>query len=125
MLYYQRGSKTDHLSARDLKDGLYAALDRLGSKQRVLIIPPDFTRFHSRAGELTRFAWEYYGNSVKAILPATGTHFPMTREEIHTMYTGVPPELFREHNWREDVITLGEIPADTVRQLSAGKVFRY
>ena len=50
MLYSERGSVKDKLSLDDLRDGLYKALARLGKRQRVLVVPPDFTRFHSQAG---------------------------------------------------------------------------
>jgi len=122
MLYYSRGSQNDVLSGEDLKAGLYEALDKLGAKQKVLAIPPDFTRFHSRAGELTRYIWQYYDHKLTDILPALGTHFPMTEKEITEMFGDVPLELFREHDWRGGLVTLGEVPADFVRQVSEGKV---
>ena len=50
MLYYERGSVADKLSLDDLRKGLSHALDHLGPRKRVLVIPPDFTRFHSHAG---------------------------------------------------------------------------
>ena len=37
-------------------------------------MPPDFTRFHSKAGELTEMAWEFYGDRLADVLPALGTH---------------------------------------------------
>ncbi|NLK41736.1 MAG: D-mannonate epimerase, partial [Planctomycetes bacterium] len=74
MLYYERGNPQDKLSIEDLKDGLFAALDKLGSRKKVLAIPPDITRFYSRAGDLTRLAWQYYGPTLTDILPALGTH---------------------------------------------------
>ena len=60
MLYYAQGSPQHSLSADDLKRGLYEALEKLGPKNKVLAIPPDYTRLPSRAGELTEFAWMYY-----------------------------------------------------------------
>ncbi len=122
MLYYERGSEKETLSDQDLKEGLYTALDRLGPRRKVLVIPPDFTRFHSRAGVLTRFAWQYYGDSLSAILPALGTHSPMTAEQLGTMFGDIPPELFREHDWRSGLVTLGEVPADFMREVSEGKL---
>jgi len=122
MLLYGRGDENDNLSSEDLKAGLYAALNRLGSRKKVLAIPPDFTRYHSRAGELTALAWQYYGARLTDILPALGTHAPMTRDEIEQMFEGVPPELFRRHNWRTDLVTLGEVPAEFVREVSEGRV---
>ncbi|HJX70783.1 MAG TPA: hypothetical protein VJ346_02490, partial [Bacteroidales bacterium] len=99
MLLYRRGSENDMLGPEDLKNGLFEALKKLGQKKKVLALPPDFTRFHSRAGELTRYAWEYYGRKLTDILPAIGTHFPMTSSEITAMFGEVPQSLFREHNW--------------------------
>ena len=95
MLYYGRGSADDVLSPEALKQGMVEALDKLGARHRVLAIPPDFTRFHSRAGELTRHAVDYYGDRLTDILPALGTHTPMTLEQIQEMFGDVSPDLFR------------------------------
>ncbi len=122
MLYFGRGSASDILSADDMKAGLFEALGKLGDRQKVLAIPPDFTRFHSRAGELTRHAAAYYGDRLTDILPALGTHTPMTAAQIGEMFGDVSPTLFREHDWREGVVTLGEVPADYVKQVSGGAV---
>jgi len=122
MLYYQRGSATDSLSTEDLNEGLKIALDQLGAKERVLAIPPDFTRFHSFAGELTKLSYQYYGDKLVDILPALGTHTGMTDEQIGKMFTGIPKDLFRVHDWRNDVVTIGEVPSDYVKKVSEGKV---
>jgi len=81
-----------------------------GPRQRVLVRPPDFTRVHSQAGRLTRLAYDYYGPRLTDVLPALGTHTPMTPGQIAEMFTGVPAELFRVHNWRTGVAKLGEVP---------------
>ena len=122
MLYLERGSARDNLSVDDLREGLFQALDRLGPRQRVLVVPPDFTRLHSQAGILTRLIHEYYGPRLTDVLPALGTHTPMTPGQITEMYAGVPPGLFRVHRWRTGVVTVGEVPAEFVRQASAGAV---
>ena len=122
MLYYSRGNKDERLTKEDLWAGLNEAFGKLGKRNKVLIIPPDFTRFHSFAGILTEMAWEYYGNQLTDILPALGTHAPMTDAQIEKMFGHTPRQLFRIHNWRSDVITLGEVPADFVGSVSAGKV---
>jgi nickel-dependent lactate racemase len=122
MLLYSRGSEKDVLGPEDLKNGLYEALKKLGQKTKVLALPPDFTRFHSHAGELTRYAWEYYGEKLTDILPAIGTHFPMTSQEIEEMFGEVPRSLFREHNWRSDLVRLGEVPGKYLHEVSGGKV---
>ena len=119
-LYLAAGSETTALSSAELKQSLFAALDSLGERKRVLALPPDITRYHSRAGELTRYAWEYYGDRLKAVLPAIGTHVPMTDDEIGHMFGDVPRGLFRVHDWRTGIVTLGEVPAEYVRQQSEG-----
>ncbi|MCP4454874.1 MAG: DUF2088 domain-containing protein [Planctomycetes bacterium] len=122
MLYYQRGSETDHLTAEDLEQGLTQALDKLGARQKVLALPPDITRYYSRAGDLTRLAWQYYGERLTDILPALGTHFPMTKPEIKRMFGEVPVDLFRVHDWRKDLTTLGQVPSEFVREVSEGQL---
>ena len=122
MLYYAKGSPTENLSAEDLKAGLYEALDKLGAKHKVLAIPPDITRFYSRAGELTEFALQYYGKTMTDILPALGTHFAMTDVEIDRMFGDIPHDLFREHDWRNDLKTLGRVPGEFIKDISGGKV---
>ncbi|MGA9587054.1 MAG: D-mannonate epimerase, partial [Terracidiphilus sp.] len=88
----------------------------------MLAVPPDITRLHSQAGGLTCAAWKYLGDRLKAVLPAIGTHAAMTSAQMEHMFPGVPQELFRVHNWRTDVETLGEVPADFVFQQSEGKL---
>ncbi len=122
MIYHQQGSANTILSGDDLKQGLFAALDALGPRRKVLVLPPDFTRFHSRAGELTRYALAYYGTALTDILPALGTHTPMTLAQISRMFGEVPPERFRAHDWRHGITTLGEVPEDYVREVSEGAV---
>ena len=122
MLYFARGSVTDELTDADLRVGLFAALEKLGLRRRVLAVPPDFTRLHSQAGRLTKLAFEFYGAHLTDILPALGTHTAMTGEQIREMYAGVPEKLFRVHNWRTGVTTVGEVPGQFVREASGGAV---
>jgi nickel-dependent lactate racemase len=122
MLYYSRGSATDSLDRNALREGLNAALDKLGSRKKVLAIPPDFTRFHSHAGMLTELAWERYGSALTDVLPAIGTHFPMSEHEIGTMFGKTPKGLFRVHDWKNGLETLGRVPGDFIRKVSEGKL---
>jgi nickel-dependent lactate racemase len=122
MLLYSRGSERDVLYEEDLKKGLTQAFLKLGVKKKVLAIPPDFTRFHSHAGILTRLAWEYYKENLTDILPALGTHTAMTEEEIKMMFGNTPLSLFRIHDWRKDVVTLGEVPSEFIYQQSEGRL---
>lgn len=122
MIYYEIGSPEKSLSRDDLKIGLNEALMKLGERQKVLAVPPDYTRLPSKAGDLTELAWEFYGDKLTDILPALGTHTPMTDNQISDMFGKTPRQLFRDHDWRNDVLTLGEVPSDYIREISEGKV---
>lgn len=122
MLLYSRGSENDSLKESDLRVGISEALSKLGVRKKVLAVPPDFTRFHSHAGILTRLLWEYFQERLTDILPALGTHKPMTDQEIKTMFGDVPLHLFRVHDWRNDVVTLGEVPSTFINEQSEGKL---
>ncbi|MGO9482282.1 MAG: lactate racemase domain-containing protein [Candidatus Kryptoniota bacterium] len=122
MLLYSRGSVDTSLTPAELEAGLYEALDKLGQRVKVVIVPPDMTRLHSRAGALTESAWRYYKEKLKDILPSIGTHSPMDGEEIETMYGGTPKNLFRVHDWRNGFVNLGDVPSDFVNQVSEGAV---
>ena len=105
-----------------LQNLLAESLAKLGKRNRVLVVPPDQSRVHSRAGDLTRYAWEYYGDRLQAVLPALGTHAAMQPDQIARMFGAMPQALFRVHNWRTDVETLGEVPAEFIREQSEGKL---
>lgn len=122
MLYFEKGSVNFELTSTDLKNGLYEALNKLGDKHKVLAIPPDYTRLPSRAGELTEYAWQYYGDVLTDVLPALGTHSPMTEHQIGHMFGTLPASLIREHDWRNDVVTVGQVPAEFVKKVSGGAV---
>ncbi len=122
MIYYEIGSKEHDLSAEELKGGLYEALTKLGARKKVLAIPPDYTRLPSRAGELTEMAWQFYGEALTDVLPALGTHSPMTAPQISHMFGSLPASLIREHDWRNDVVTVGEVSASFVKEVSEGAV---
>jgi nickel-dependent lactate racemase len=123
MEYFHEGSPEtliDETRAGELLDSL---LERLGTLRRVLIIPPDFTRFHSWAGTLTVLLYERLkGRAHIEILPALGTHFPMSASELDTMFPGVPHDCFREHNWRSDLTRLGEAPPEFIEEVSEGQL---
>jgi nickel-dependent lactate racemase len=121
-LYCDTGDVGTDLSQQQLHDLLVESLAKLGKRNRVLVVPPDQSRVHSRAGDLTRYAWEYYGAQLQAVLPALGTHAAMNPEQLARMFGDMPTELFRVHNWRTDVETLGEVPAEFILEQSEGKL---
>jgi nickel-dependent lactate racemase len=122
MIYFEKGSETSVLTEKDLKEGLVTTLEKWGYANKVLALPPDYTRYHSFAGSLTCIADGYLGNRLTDIMPAIGTHKPMTEEEINSMYPGINRSKFRIHNWRKDIVTLGEVPAEYLYEISDGRV---
>jgi nickel-dependent lactate racemase len=121
-LFFAAGSPTTEMSPDEASAGLFEALGKLGPRKRVLAIPPDFTRFHSKAGELTEYAWQYYGDAFTDVLPALGTHKPVSDRERTAMFGATPQRLFRVHDWRNDVVTLGEVPGTFIHEVSEGKL---
>ncbi len=122
MIYFARGSESDLLTGEILRDAINSTLSKLGQKKKVLAIPPDYTRFHSQAGMLTSFVYDYYKEFLTDILPALGTHTAMNEREIQSMYRNIPLNLFRVHNWKSDLVTLGEVPEDYIHSVSEGKL---
>ncbi|HEV2213723.1 MAG TPA: D-mannonate epimerase [Terracidiphilus sp.] len=121
-LYCAIGDPSTELSSAQLQELLNHSLAKLGTRSSVLAVPPDQTRIHSRAGDLTSFAWQHYGHRLKAVLPALGTHTSMRAGQLSSMFPGVPHSIFRVHDWRNDIETLGEVPAEIIRDLSEGKL---
>jgi len=107
------------LTADEIRQALLVSLEGKELKH-ALIVPPDFTRFHSNAGLITNI---YYHELMSRgcevdILPALGTHVPMTAEECEVMYGDIPFEKFIPHNWREDVMKIGEVPSEFVEEIT-------
>ena len=122
MLYVAIGSPSTDLTQDQLQNELVKALDSMGPRSKVLAIPPDFTRYPSQAGILTSFALNYFGDRLTDILPATGTHHPLSADQITQMFPGVPHSLFRVHDWRNDLTTLGVVEPKRIEELSEGKL---
>jgi nickel-dependent lactate racemase len=122
MLFFAKGSADTIISGNEIAESLFSVFDKLGSRKKVLAVPPDFTRYHSMAGEITTYTYSYFKEKLTDILPALGTHTQMSESEIKKMYRDIPLNLFRVHRWKEDLITLGEVPSDFVSRVSEGRV---
>ncbi len=119
-LYYAQGSPTTDLTPEDLRAALVGVLERLGPRRKVLALPPDLTRANSMAGPLTCFAYDYFGDRLTDIMPTLGTHAAMSDGQLERMFPGVPKELFRVHDWRRGVVTIGQVPAEFVAEATEG-----
>lgn len=121
MELFKVASREEGLSKQELASAVLESLEGRSLK-KVLLLPPDFTRFHSNAGLLTNL---YYHALVERgvevdILPALGTHVPVTEEEMDAMFGDIPHDRFLVHNWRTDVVKLGEVPASYLEEVSEG-----
>lgn len=154
-LYCAIGSETTAFSDEELREQLGSFLSALGDREDVLLLPPDFTRYPSQAGLITQIISEHYkfttrndsndepppkiasteeGHGIAStgkppkiqILPALGTHAPMTEVEIRKMYGDAladkNPSPFLVHDWRNDVVTIGEAPVEMVMDATRGMV---
>ena len=109
------------LSQEVIRNALVQSLEGR-SVRKALIIPPDFTRFHSGAGYITNVYYHALterGAQVD-ILPALGTHVPVTERQWETMFGDVPYDRMLVHDWRNDVVKLGEVPGDYVSEITEG-----
>lgn len=121
---YVKATTAKGISDIELRKRLKESLSDKGPLKKVLLIPPDFTRFHSQAGKITAMYYEMLKTDcVVDILPALGTHDPMSEPEIREMYGDkIPLDRFIVHNWKTDVVKIGEVPAEYVCEISEGLV---
>jgi len=92
--------------------------------KKILLLPPDLTRMHSGAGKITAMIYSMLKDSVQVdVMPALGTHEPMTKEEADVFFEGaVPYDKIIPHRWRDDVVKIGEVPSDFVKEVSEGLI---
>jgi nickel-dependent lactate racemase len=92
--------------------------------KKVLLLPPDFTRMHSGAGKITTIYYKMLKDTCEIdIMPALGTHEPMNLSEWEEFFgKDVPFDCMVVHNWRNDVVKIGEVPGEYVSSISEGLV---
>ena len=118
---YLTAKTNEGLTPEEIRSALLESLEGR-ELRKVLILPPDFTRFHSNAGFITNV----YYHALRArgaevdILPALGTHVPVSRFQWETMFGDIPYELMIPHNWRTDVVRLGEVPGEFLSEITEG-----
>jgi nickel-dependent lactate racemase len=112
-----------HEKERGIREMIENIIEQLGTRpKRILLLPPDMTRFHSDAGNLTQIIYKLLSPEAQIdIMPAIGTHYAMTEEEIREMFgSEIPLSCFKEHDWRNEVKVLGEVPPEKIREFSEG-----
>lgn len=108
--------------AQELEAAFAAWEAEKGPVRNALVIPPDFTRYHSNAGFITQVFYRLLtakGANVD-VLPALGTHVPVSASQWATMFGDIPYEKMIVHNWRTDVVKLGEVPAAEIEKITEG-----
>ena len=109
------------LTPDEIRAALAQSLEGRALKN-VLILPPDFTRFHSNAGFITQVYYKMLtekGVNVD-ILPALGTHVPVSETQWKTMFGDIPYSKMIVHHWRTDVVKVGEVPSEAVQAITDG-----
>ena len=97
-------------------------LEQYPGLKKVLIIPPDFTRCYSYAGEITQILYRLLGpHAVVHVMPALGTHMAMNDEEKQKMFGGgIPDDAFLVHHWQTDTVSIGKVPKEFIEEISEG-----
>ncbi len=122
MIFAAQGSQDTVITQGALESLVEASLGAFGKIRNAIAVTPDITRFHSQGGRITDIVSSRLGKSLGAVMPALGTHSPMTESELSAMYPGTPKALFTVHDWRKDLVELDRIGADFVREVSGGVV---
>ena len=124
--YIAHGGKASIITTEEKRALLQEALLKLGGiPKKILVIPPDITRLHSNAGELTRILyelWDTANGTTFDILPAIGTHAPMTEPQIAEMYGDLSKATYHVHHWRTGLYHFGEVPSEFIHEVSEGKL---
>lgn len=122
MWFYKENVNIEHNEQYEMMANLVEkAREKYGKLKRVLLLPPDITRYHSGAGNLTNMLYHILGKDCEIkVIPTLGQHVPHTPEENKWMFGDIPEEKILKHNWKTDCNTLGEIPADFVKTATGG-----
>jgi nickel-dependent lactate racemase len=116
------GGSTAELSGDDLARfvrDVAEAIVRTGARS-VLLVPPDQTRLHSRAGEIVAQLATLLDSEVGRVdvMPALGTHQALGVAECRLMFgEAIDPAKLLHHRWREDVTTVGELTSAEVDEV--------
>lgn len=121
MEHYLYENGPQGIAPEELNAAIEASLEGR-TLRKVLLIPPDFTRLNSGCGPITNRYYHLLTSRGCAVdvLPALGTHQPLTREEAEVMFGDIPWERFLVHDWRHDVVRLGEVPGAFLAEKSGG-----
>lgn len=113
--------KENQIPREELIEAIRDSLkEEIGSGKKILLLVPDYTRYHSNAGLIANTIYHTLEGCEVDLLEALGTHVPMSEREIKDMYGDIPVERFIVHDWRNDIVKIGEVPAEYVSEVSEG-----
>jgi carbohydrate kinase (thermoresistant glucokinase family) len=118
------GASGREISTAELRAHIESLAQSVLTGERILLVPPDHTRLHSRAGEITALLYEILvarGCAV-GVLPALGTHSEMSPDDVKLLFGDrVPYEAILHHRWRTGLLRLGEIGSAEISELTNGR----
>jgi len=117
--FYAQGSPQTDLTHTDLRAALVETFKNWSRGGRCW----PAARFHpgqQHGRPLCSMAYDYFGDRLTDVMPALGTHAAMPDWQLDRMFAGVPKGLFRVHDWRNDVVTIGQVPAEFVAEATEG-----
>lgn len=115
---YLLATQTTGLSYDEVKHSIVDYFTGFAKVQKILIVPPDISRSNSYAGPIVEMLYRHFPAAEIDILPALGTHMPMSAPEIKKMYGQIPLSKFMVHDWRHDTVEVGRVSANYMRELS-------
>tara|TARA_B100001123_G_scaffold177083_1_gene203037 strand:- start:107 stop:1408 length:1302 start_codon:yes stop_codon:yes gene_type:complete len=127
-VHFSHGDRTQVINNDQKELLIQELLDCYHQPEKILVLPPDITRLPSNAGKLTQILYQnWYQRSRSSerrfdILPAIGTHSPMTPGQIEKMFGSMEEATFYDHDWRNGLQRMGQVPAKVVHELSKGKL---
>ena len=110
------------ISGEQLEKMLDDLLVQYPDAKKVLIIPPDYTRCYSYAGEITQLLYKKLSPSAQIdVMPALGTHMAMNEDEMQKFFGDVVPrDRIIVHHWQTDTVCLGYVPEEVCSEISNG-----
>ena len=122
-----RGGNGTPVSEAEVKAMLVELLDKINKPmKKVLLLPPDHTRLNSFAGPITAMLYEMLtarGAEQIDVMPALGTHAAMSEAELKMMFGDtIPMSAFKVHDWRNDVVEVGVVSGELIKEWSEGKL---
>jgi len=121
MWYYKEGELISEKSQKEMMERLInEAGERFGrSIRKVLLLPPDITRYHSGAGKITNMLYHILGSDCHIdIIPTLRQHVPHTPKENKWMFGDIPQSCFHVHDWQSSCTMLGKISKEFVKYVS-------